>query len=98
MGLFIGDGYRNYNKKDRHYNVEFYLNSSKDLDIQQYLISLLKKAKVYSSVFKDPRCKVNRIRVSSKQFFYFFEREWGVFREKKGFKQRVVIRSCFRFY
>ncbi len=82
-GLFIGDGYRNYNKKDRHYNVEFYLNSSKDLDIQQYLIALLKKAKVYNSVFKDPRCNVNKIRASSKSLFYFFEGEWSLFREEK---------------
>jgi len=81
-GLFIGDGYSNYNKKDRHYNVEFYLHSSKDLDIQQYLIILLKKARVYSSVFKDTRYSVNRIRVSSKNFFYFFEREWGLFKKK----------------
>lgn len=33
VGFFIGDGYSNYNKKNRHYNVEFYFNSLRDKEM-----------------------------------------------------------------
>ena len=33
FGLFEGDGYKYHDKKQRHYQVEFYLNSIKDIEI-----------------------------------------------------------------
>ena len=71
IGLFYGDGYANYNKKDRHYNVEFYLHSERDKDIEIFLISLLKKLRLIFSVFKDKRFNCNRIRVHSKELYNF---------------------------
>ena len=43
FGLFEGDGYKLYDKKSRHYHVEFYLNSKNDKDIINFLVILLKK-------------------------------------------------------
>ena len=86
VGLFLGDGYALHSKKDRHYNTEFYLNSNKDLDIQEYLIDLLKKANISPQVAKDPRYNVNRIRASSKLFFMFLQNEIVEF-ESKGVSQ-----------
>jgi intein-encoded DNA endonuclease-like protein len=74
IGLYIGDGYSNYNKKDRHYRVDFYLNSIKDQDIMKNLIILLKRLCLNPFVFKDKRCNMNRIRVNSKKFMIFVEK------------------------
>ena len=78
VGLFLGDGYAIYSKKDRHYNTEFYLNSIKDLDIQEFLISILTKMNLFTQISKDPRYNVNRIRVSSRMFFEFLQKEVNV--------------------
>ncbi len=43
IGLFIGDGYSNYNKKDRHYRVDYYLDAKRDNLIKEYLQRLLLK-------------------------------------------------------
>ena len=43
VGLLCGDGYLYHDKKQRHYNIEFYLHSERDKDIQNYLIHLLGK-------------------------------------------------------
>jgi hypothetical protein len=75
IGLFLGDGYAIYDKKNRHYNIEFYLNSVKDTDIQDYLLQILRKSNTIAQIFKDQRCNVNRIRVSSKMFFHFLQNE-----------------------
>jgi hypothetical protein len=79
IGLYIGDGYSNYNKKDRHYTVEFYLNSLKDIDIQQNLIVLLKKISLNPYIYKDKRYNVNRIRVRSKKFMNFIKKRSKIF-------------------
>ena len=90
VGLFLGDGYALHSKKDRHYNTEFYLNSIKDLDIQEYLIGLLKKVNIVPQIAKDPRYNVNRIRASSKMFFQFMQKEIAEF-EAKGVSQIEIL-------
>ncbi len=42
IGLYFGDGYSNYSKKDRHYRVDFYLDASNDGDILGRLVGLLR--------------------------------------------------------
>ena len=71
LGLFCGDGYAYHNKKDRHYSVDFYLNSKKDKDIHKRLIDLLRKIGLRVFVFKDTRFNCIRTRVHSKQFYHF---------------------------
>ena len=90
-GLFVGDGYANYNKKDRHYNVEFYLHSSRDQDIQIYLSSILKKAKLHLTIFKDPRYKVNRVKISSRIFLYFIREQVQKFKIKHRFNKEFLL-------
>lgn len=75
VGLFIGDGYSNYNKKNRHYNVEFYLNSVKDSDIIKFLCTLLTKMGHNYRLHKDKRYNCIRVRVSSKSLFKFMQVE-----------------------
>jgi hypothetical protein len=75
VGLFLGDGYANYNKNDRHYNTEFFLNSIRDKDIQEFLISILTKMNLFAQIYKDSRYNVNKIRVSSRMFFEFLQNE-----------------------
>ncbi len=84
VGLFLGDGYAAYGKKDRHYNTEFYLNSIRDKDIQEFLISILTKMNLFTQISKDPRYNVNRIRISSRMFFEFLQKEVNAF-ETKGY-------------
>ena len=86
VGLFLGDGYAMHSRKDRHYNTEFYLNSIRDSDIQQYLVFLLEKANIVPQIAKDPRYNVNRIRASSKLFFQFLQKELAEF-ESNGVTQ-----------
>lgn len=82
VGLFLGDGYANYNKNDRHYNTEFFLNSIRDKDIQEFLISILTKMNLFAQIYKDSRYNVNKIRVSSRMFFEFMQKEIATFKVK----------------
>ncbi|MFH1364757.1 MAG: LAGLIDADG family homing endonuclease [Candidatus Aenigmatarchaeota archaeon] len=66
LGLFIGDGYAYYDKKQKHYTVEFYLHSERNKDVQKYLISIMNKLNLSCSIRKDKRFKCNRIRTRSK--------------------------------
>lgn len=68
VGLFVGDGYSNYNPKDRHYKVEFYLNSLKDKAILDYLCKLLQKLNLKYFISKDKRYNVMRVKINSKEF------------------------------
>ncbi|MBI4173900.1 MAG: LAGLIDADG family homing endonuclease, partial [Candidatus Aenigmarchaeota archaeon] len=72
-GLFEGDGYSYHDKKQRHYTVEFYLNSLRDGDIKEFLLYLLKKIDLTPHVYKDKRFNCHRIRVRSKGFAGFIE-------------------------
>ena len=73
-GIFAGDGYRHYNVRDRHYIVEFYLNSQRDQDIILFLTDLLRRAGFNPRTRKDIRFNVMRIRVASKEFFQWVAR------------------------
>lgn len=89
IGLFIGDGYSNYSKKDRHYVIEFYLNSKRDNDIKKYLTSLLNKMKVNFFIIKDKRFNSNKIKINSKELFNFIEKE------RKDYNQKFKSNEYF---
>lgn len=66
IGLYFGDGYSNYSKKDRHYRVDIYLDASSDGDIIGRLTGLLHAIglKPYSV-----RCRgALRVSANSKRF------------------------------
>jgi hypothetical protein len=75
IGLFIGDGYSNYNKKDRHYRVEFHLNSERDKDILKYINQILEKLQLNYFIKKDKRCNAIKTFVNSKEFMFFINEE-----------------------
>jgi len=68
VGFFVGDGYPNYNKKDRHYKVEFYLNSKNDSEIIKYLNSLALELRTPFLIKKDKRYHCTIIKINSKSF------------------------------
>jgi hypothetical protein len=70
FGLFEGDGYKFYDKKSRHYHVEFYFNSVKDIKIIIRLIGLLKKIGFSPNSYKDKRFNCLRIRLYSKSLYH----------------------------
>lgn len=72
--MFKGDGYAYCDKNNRHFVVEFFLNSKRDLDIIKFLSSLLKKARLRPLLYKDKRFNSTRIRIRSKEFYNFILR------------------------
>jgi len=91
IGLFIGDGYSNYNKKDRHRYVEWYLNSKRDTKIIQYLCSLLEKMNLNPLLRKDKRYDVMRIRVNSKNLTILLLNKKEVIRKMKDANEPTAI-------
>jgi len=79
FGLFEGDGYAYHDKKNRHYAVDFYLHSTRDLDIIKFLIKLLKKIGCNPHIYQDKRYNCIRIRVKSKLFSEFIVRRKETF-------------------
>lgn len=75
FGLFKGDGYSFHNRKDRHYSVEFYLNSRTNLKIIKFVCSLIKKLGLNPLLLKDKRFECIRIRVNSKNLFNLINSE-----------------------
>jgi hypothetical protein len=75
--IFSGDGYSYHDVKWRHFTVEFFLHSKRDIKIQKYLIRLLRKLKLNVILYKDKRYECNRIRTYSKQFFEFINNYHG---------------------
>ena len=69
FGLFEGDGYKYYDKKNRHYQVEFYLNSLRDIKIIKMLTILLKRIDINPNIYQDKRYNCKRIRVYSEELF-----------------------------
>ncbi len=84
LGLFSGDGYIYHDIKWRHFTVEFFLHSKRDIKIQNYLVLLLRKLKLNPIIYKDKRYDCNRIRIYSKQFFEFIKKELA--KSDKDFK------------
>ena len=85
FGLFEGDGYKIYDKKSRHYHIEFYLNSIKDLEIINFLSFLLLKINLLPNIYQDKRYNCKRIRVYSKQLFKIMEKNISLNKETKEF-------------
>ncbi|MFH1237657.1 MAG: LAGLIDADG family homing endonuclease [Candidatus Aenigmatarchaeota archaeon] len=88
IGLFLGDGYIYHDIKNRHYDVEFYLNSVKDREIQKYLIKILEKINLAPTVTKDKRYNCNKIRVRSKELFSYISS--FRFTKNKNFNMGVI--------
>lgn len=68
-GLFEGDGYKYYDKKGRHYQTEFYLNSEKDKEIIAFLLEILNKLNLNPQKYFDKRFACLRTRINSKELF-----------------------------
>jgi len=72
-GLFIGDGYANYNKNDRHYRVDFYLDTKKDQEIIRCVRDLIGKTGLSTYIVK---CRGStRVSCNSKKFMEFIARQ-----------------------
>lgn len=63
-----GDGYVFYDKKSRHYQIEFYLNSESDKEIITFIDNLFKKIGLNTYIYKDKRFNCVRVRAYSKNF------------------------------
>ncbi|MAG45825.1 MAG: hypothetical protein CMH63_03580 [Nanoarchaeota archaeon] len=75
FGLFEGDGYSIYDRKRKHYIVDFYLNARKDEDIKKFLLKILYKIGLNPYVFEQEGKNCNRIRIRSKLFKEFIENQ-----------------------
>lgn len=91
IGLFLGDGYASYSPNDRHYRVEFCLNSKKDKDIINFTESLLKKANYNSYKVQDKRYDVVYVRINSKKLFYEFTKEKNELRQNNKIADKTKI-------
>lgn len=90
FGLFKGDGYSFHNKKDRHYSVEFYLNSKRNLKIIKFVCSIIKKLSLNPITMKDKRFECLRIRVNSKNLFNFINCDFKDYIKDKDFSVGFV--------
>ena len=90
FGLFEGDGYKIHDKKSRHYHVEFYLNSLKDIDIINYIVKLLMKINLKPNLYQDKRFNCKRIRVYSKKLFQIIEKNISLINKSKEFNLGFV--------
>jgi len=94
LGLFLGDGYSFYSPKDRHYRVEFYLNSKTDKDIIEYTKGIIKKLNLNYFLMKDKRFYCLKIAANSKSFREFikgnFKKLEGVYNFNKIFKSGII--------
>jgi len=86
FGLLEGDGYKVYDKKSRHYQIEFYLNSVRDIKIIDFLVRLLKKIELNPNLYQDKRYDCKRIRVYSKEFFNLINKNISIKEFNKDFK------------
>ncbi|VVB60877.1 LAGLIDADG-like domain protein [uncultured archaeon] len=75
VGCFIGDGYANYNKKDRHYHVEFHFNSIRDVLTIRYVSAILNTLGLRCFLHNDKRYKATRVRVNSRSLMRFLQEE-----------------------
>lgn len=85
FGLFEGDGYKIYEKKNRHYDVEWYLNSVKDKPIINFLVILLKKIGINYNLYQDKRYNCKRVRVYSKELFNWIDKDINIKDKSKEF-------------
>ncbi len=90
FGMFEGDGYKIHDKKSRHYQIEFYLNSEKDKEIIKFIVEILKKIKLKPNLYQDKRCNCKRIRVYCKELFGFLEKKISLSDKTKEFNLGFV--------
>ena len=83
-GFFMGDGYKYHDKKGRKYYVEFYTHSIRDKKISKFLIILTKKLKLNPNIYKDKRFYCKRIRITNKEFFNLFDKDFIKMNLKNG--------------
>jgi len=97
IGLFMGDGYSYHRKVDRHYVVEFYLDSIRNKSIIKFTAYLLNILGLNCFRMKDKRYNVIRLKVNSKTLYFFIKK--GIERLSKakdlstftrGYRQGVV--------
>ncbi|MDP3728509.1 MAG: LAGLIDADG family homing endonuclease [bacterium] len=88
VGVYYGDGYIYYDKKSRHYSIEFSLNSLKDLDILKFLKEILIKEGYNLFIKKDKRGNWFVIKMYSKQLYSYLKeyKLQNLKRETKDFK------------
>jgi len=81
LGMIEGDGYLYYDKWG-HYKTNIYLNSKKDLDIVDYILSLLNKMKSNPYIMNKQGCFI--IRVNSKQLYTYLKNELNNISQQKN--------------
>jgi len=86
FGLFEGDGYKVYDKKSRHYHIEFYLNSVKDKMIISFIVKILRKIGLNPNLYKDKRYNCIRVRVYSKELFSIIHKDIKFNDKNRDFK------------
>lgn len=87
IGFFVGDGYRYYSKKDRHYMVEFCFNSLTDNKVAEIIGIILNQMGMKYFIKKDKRFNHFKIRVNSKKLMEFVENKLIEF-EKSHFPSK----------
>jgi len=75
FGLFEGDGYKLYDERSRHYQVEFYLNSERDKKIIDFVAGALNKLNLNPNQYQDKRFSCKRVRVYSKSLFELIKKD-----------------------
>ncbi|MBU2562153.1 MAG: hypothetical protein KKF68_00640 [Nanoarchaeota archaeon] len=85
FGMFEGDGYKIHDKRSRHYQVEFYLNSLKDKKIIRFIVELLKKINLNPNTYQDKRYHCKRIRVYSKELFKIINKNINLLEKSNDF-------------
>jgi len=85
FGLYEGDGYIYHNLRDRHYTVEFFLNSKRDKDIINFVHLLLRKLELNPFLIKDKRFNCIKVKVNSKELHNFLNQDYNLFLNDKGF-------------
>ncbi len=73
VGLFIGNGYSEYSRRDGHYGVDYYLDAKRDINIRGCLQSLLLKMGLKPYI--TPCRGSMRISSNSKKFMGFIDEE-----------------------
>ncbi len=89
-GLYLGDGYSYHDAKQRHYAVEFYLNSLRDKETRTLLLSLTKKIGLNAIVMKDKRFNCLRLRFYSKDFMSWLENMSFIPPKNRNFAKGVI--------
>ncbi len=69
-GVFFGDGYKYYFRRDRKYTVEFHLDSERNKQFIASVFSLLRECGYIINKRKDKRSNCIRLRVARKSLFY----------------------------